>query len=98
MGQAGLAEQTRSAMAQRWSVRRRAVVATKKTGGRNVPGPALRRANAREETRIYVDRRDHARARHRREHGDFQRRQRRVAALAALSKGGRIGGGLFNKY
>ena len=35
--------------------------------------PALRRANVDEEARLHVDRRHHAGAGHRREHGDFQR-------------------------
>src|SRR5262249_36620087 len=44
MGQAGLAQQTRSTVAQPGRVYGRPVVATKKNGGRNVSRPAFRRA------------------------------------------------------
>src|SRR5262245_29682310 len=46
--------------------------------------PALRRANVVEETRLHVGCCDHAGARHRREHGDLQRGQRRAVAFFAV--------------
>src|SRR5215470_11691625 len=53
--------------------------------------PALRSANVVEETWLHVDRGHHARAGHRREHDNLQRRQRRVAAAIALSESGTTG-------
>ena len=45
---------------------------------------ALRRAHAREESRLHTRRRARAGARHRREHGDLQRGQRGAAAAVTL--------------
>src|SRR5262245_4068331 len=49
---------------------------------------SLRRANVIQEPRLHVDRRHHAGAGHWGEHGDFQRRERRAAAPAAVSRTG----------
>src|SRR5215510_8910116 len=46
--------------------------------------PALRRANVTQATRLHDNCRHHAGARHRREHGDLQHRQRTVVESAAV--------------
>src|ERR1051326_97406 len=48
--------------------------------------PALRRANARQETQLHLDCRHHAQLRHWREHRHFQRGQCRALAVIALSR------------
>src|SRR5882672_6014095 len=53
-----------------------------------VARPALRRANVVEEPQLHAGCCSHARAGHRSEHGDFQRRQRRAAEPAALCEAG----------
>src|SRR5262249_47341207 len=53
--------------------------------------PALRRANAIKEPWLHFDRCADTGARHRSEHGYFQRSQRRVAQTAALPRAGKIG-------
>src|SRR5262245_34209719 len=84
VGQARPERKIHFALAQPGRVCRRIMAAAKKTGGRDVSRPSLWIPDVAEEARFYVDRRADARAGHWREHGDFQRRQRRVAALDAL--------------
>src|SRR6266508_5050640 len=54
-------------------------------------GPALRRASVGEATWLHLDCRADVGVGHRREYGDFQCRQRRVAAPAALPRAAAAG-------
>src|SRR5215813_3134588 len=58
--------------------------------------PALRRTNVDEEPRLHVDCRRHPQLGHWREHGDFQRDQRALAAALRFSGPGPAGVGLRN--
>src|SRR5262249_40412540 len=87
-GQPQLENQTRSAATQRRRVSGRAALTTKKTGGRNVSRPALRLANAAQTQELHGDRDSHAQPGRRREYGDLQHRQRRVAATSAFRRAG----------
>src|SRR5262245_770518 len=73
MGQARLAEQTRTAAAQRERLLGRALFAARTMGGRDDSRPAFWRADAAKAQRVHCDCRAHAGARHRREYGHFQR-------------------------
>src|SRR5262249_60907706 len=100
MGQARLERQNRFAVAQLWRVYGCVMVATKKTGGRNVSRPSLWRADVTEDSGLHTRHHRLSGYRHRREHGGLQRRQRRVMATAALcvpgtACGGAPGGGSF---
>src|SRR5215475_8781381 len=72
VGSARLAQQARSATAQRERILGRALAATKKIGGRDVSRFALWRANAAQEQRLYCRGDGRPGARHWREYGDFQ--------------------------
>ena len=58
---------------------------------RSLAGPPLRRAHVVEAARLRGRRRPHARAGHRRQHGDLQRGLRRAAEAAAVPRAGPAG-------
>src|SRR5215510_13384724 len=81
-------------MAQRGRVRRRALVATEKTGGRNVSRLTLRRTDATQAARLYSAGAPRFGYRDRAGHSDLQFDQRAVAAPAAVQRAGSAGDGL----
>src|SRR5215471_15501565 len=94
MGQARLAKQTRTVVAEPGRILGCALVATSTIGGRHVSRSAFRFANAVEKSRIYFGRRRHAGAGDWREYCHFQRRQCADNATAPIPQPGaaRLGG------
>src|SRR5215471_11964458 len=84
MGPARLAEQAWTAASQPGRVLGCALVAAATMGGRDVSRLALRFANVAEEPRLYFRSRADSQPGHRREHGDLQRRECGIAAVAPL--------------
>src|SRR5215475_4036505 len=72
VGPARLAGQSRNTAGQHGRGLGRAVVAARTMGGRNDPRLALWRTNVAEKSWLHADRRPHAGAWHRREHGDLR--------------------------
>src|SRR5262245_36839973 len=99
MGQARLAKQTRTVVAEPGRILGCALVATSTIGGRHVSRLTFRFANAVEKSRIYYGRRRHAGAGDWREYCHFQRRQCADIAPAALSRFGEalLGGRSFEE-
>src|SRR5215470_4663069 len=81
-------------MAQRGRVRRRALAATEKTGGRNVSRLALRYADAIQAARLFSAGAHRFGDRDWADHGDLQFDQWAVAAPAAVQRAGSAGDGL----
>src|SRR5215471_7654444 len=88
MGSARLAKQTRTAVAESRSILGCALAAATKIGGRCVSRPALRFANAAEESRVHRSRGADAQLGNRREHGAlYSFRCGRIAASAGEGPG-----------
>src|SRR5262249_51573252 len=97
MGQTRLAKQNRTAAAQPGCILGRALFATPTMGGRDDSRFALWREDAAKTTRVYIGRHSHAGARDRREHCDFQCRERGGVAPASVQGGGSPGGRVGNQ-
>src|SRR5262245_18512008 len=91
MGSAPLAQQARSAAAQRERILGRALATTKKIGGRDVSRLAIWRTDAAQEQGIHDGRRAFTGAGHRREYGVIQRGGCCAATDLAGRRAGAVG-------